>query len=132
MLKEKDESIHGVFVGILAQEIFSQLSKEDQKEVEKETKDLLEELYANELLYTEELYASIELVKEVQVFIRYNGNKALMNLGLDPLFEEEEINPIVENGLRTDTKNHDFFSVKGNGYVKARNVEKLTDEDFVF
>ncbi|TKI91061.1 ribonucleoside-diphosphate reductase, partial [Bacillus cereus] len=36
------------------------------------------------------------------------------------------------NGLRTDTKNHDFFSVKGNGYVKATNVEKLADDDFVF
>ena len=27
-----------------------------------------------------------------------------MNLGLEPKFEEEEINPIVLNGLRTDTK----------------------------
>ncbi|MDG0958399.1 ribonucleoside-diphosphate reductase, partial [Bacillus paranthracis] len=26
----------------------------------------------------------------------------------------------------------DFFSVKGNGYVKATNVEKLSDDDFVF
>ncbi|MEC2479485.1 ribonucleoside-diphosphate reductase, partial [Bacillus cereus] len=34
--------------------------------------------------------------------------------------------------LRTDTKNHDFFSVKGNVYVKATNVEKLADDDFVF
>lgn len=43
------------------------------------------------------------------------------------------INPIVENGFRTHTKNHDFFSVKGNGYVKATNVEKkLRDEDFIF
>ncbi|KAA0756188.1 ribonucleoside-diphosphate reductase, partial [Bacillus sp. BF2-3] len=25
-----------------------------------------------------------------------------------------------------------FFSVKKNGYVKATNVEKLADDDFVF
>lgn len=128
----RDESIHGVFVGILAQEVFSQLSKEVQEEVGKETIELLEALYDNELSYTEEIYATIGMVEDVQAFIRYNGNKALMNLGMDPYFKEEEINPIVENGLKTETKNHDFFSVKGNGYVKPRNVEKLTDEDFVF
>ena len=72
------------------------------------------------------------MVEDVQKFLRYNANKAYMNLGLEPYFPEEEINPIVENGLRTDTKNHDFFSVKGNGYVKARAVEQLTDEDFIF
>jgi ribonucleotide reductase beta subunit family protein with ferritin-like domain len=48
------------------------------------------------------------------------------------LATDESINPIVENGLRTETKNHDFFSVKGNGYVKATNVEKLQDDDFIF
>ncbi|ENQ3104835.1 ribonucleoside-diphosphate reductase class Ib beta subunit [Bacillus sp. 491mf] len=128
----RDESIHGVFVGILAQQVFAELSAEEQQEVQKETKDLLLELYDNETAYTEEIYTSIGLVEEVNRFIRYNANKGLMNLGLEPHFEEEEINPIVLNGLRTDTKNHDFFSVKGNGYVKATNVEKLSDDDFVF
>ena len=59
-------------------------------------------------------------------FIEYH------NLQRQILFDEEDINPIVLNGLKTDTKNHDFFSVKGNGYVKAVTVEKLTDEDFIF
>ncbi len=90
------------------------------------------ELYEIEMAYTEEIYTSIGLVEDVNRFVRYNANKGLMNLGLEPKFEEEEINPIVLNGLRTDTKNHDFFSVKGNGYVKATNVEKLSDDDFVF
>ncbi|PIE95710.1 class 1b ribonucleoside-diphosphate reductase subunit beta [Bacillus fungorum] len=128
----RDESIHGVFVGILAQQIFSELSAEDQQEVQKETQELLMELYEIEMAYTEEIYTSIGLVEDVNRFVRYNANKGLMNLGLEPKFEEEEINPIVLNGLRTDTKNHDFFSVKGNGYVKATNVEKLSDDDFVF
>lgn len=128
----RDESIHGVFVGILAQQIFSELSAEEQQEVQKETQELLMELYEIEMAYTEEIYTSIGLVEDVNRFVRYNANKGLMNLGLEPKFEEEEINPIVLNGLRTDTKNHDFFSVKGNGYVKATNVEKLADDDFVF
>ncbi|MFB5558275.1 class 1b ribonucleoside-diphosphate reductase subunit beta [Bacillus cereus] len=128
----RDESIHGVFVGILAQQIFAELSAEEQQEVQKETQDLLMELYEIEMAYTEEIYTSIGLVEDVNRFVRYNANKGLMNLGLEPKFEEEEINPIVLNGLRTDTKNHDFFSVKGNGYVKATNVEKLADDDFVF
>lgn len=128
----RDESIHGVFVGLLAQQIFAELSAEEQEDVQKETQDLLMELYEIETAYTEEIYASIGLVEEVNRFVRYNANKGLMNLGLEPRFEEEEINPIVLNGLRTDTKNHDFFSVKGNGYVKATNVEKLSDDDFVF
>ncbi|MFD0768696.1 class 1b ribonucleoside-diphosphate reductase subunit beta [Bacillus sp. CGMCC 1.60114] len=128
----RDESIHGVFVGILAQQVFAELSAEEQQEVQKETMDLLVELYEIETAYTEEIYTSIGLVEDVNRFVRYNANKGLMNLGLEPHFEEEEINPIVLNGLRTDTKNHDFFSVKGNGYVKATNVEKLSDDDFVF
>nr|ABW06046.1 NrdF [Bacillus thuringiensis serovar kurstaki str. HD-1] len=128
----RDESIHGVFVGILAQQIFAELSVEEQQEVQKETQELLMELSEIEMAYTEEIYTSIGLVEDVNRFVRYNANKGLMNLGLEPKFEEEEINPIVLNGLRTDTKNHDFFSVKGNGYVKATNVEKLADDDFVF
>lgn len=128
----RDESIHGVFVGLLAQEIYAQLSEDDKQEATAETLQLLLDLYEIEKAYTEEIYAPIGLVGEVINFIRYNANKALMNLGLDPYFEEEDINPIVMNGLRTDTKNHDFFSVKGNGYVKATNVEKLADDDFLF
>lgn len=128
----RDESIHGVFVGILAQDVFNQLTSVEQDEVTKETYELLNNLYENEKLYTEEIYAEIGLAEDVNKFVRYNANKALMNLALEPQFEDEEINPIVLNGLKTDTKNHDFFSVKGNGYVKALNVEQLNDEDFIF
>ena len=90
------------------------------------------ELYKNELAYTEEIYTYIGFVRGLRWTHSYNANKGLMNLGLETKFEEEEINPIVLNGLRTDTKNHDFLSIKGNGYVKATNVEKLADDDFVF
>ncbi|PET44247.1 class 1b ribonucleoside-diphosphate reductase subunit beta [Bacillus sp. AFS001701] len=128
----RDESIHGVFVGLLAQQIYDQFTDEQKTRLYNETMSLLVQLYEIELQYTEEIYSSIGLIDEVNKFIRYNANKALMNLGFDYYFDEEDINPIVLNGLKTDTKNHDFFSVKGNGYVKAVTVEKLTDEDFVF
>lgn len=128
----RDESVHGVFVGLLAQEIFSSFTPEQQEDLRKNVYDLLYNLYELEVRYSDELYSEIGLAEEVKTFVRYNGNKALMNLGFEPVWENEQINPIVENGLKTDTKNHDFFSTKGNGYVKARHVEKLTDEDFTF
>ncbi|AZS16288.1 class 1b ribonucleoside-diphosphate reductase subunit beta [Paenibacillus lutimineralis] len=128
----RDESIHGVYVGVLAQEVFARLDEEEQKDVSDTLQGLLRDLHANEEQYTELIYTKIGLVDEVKTFLRYNANKAFMNLGLEPPFEDEEINPIVLNGIRTDTKQHDFFSKKGNGYVRALNVEPLTDEDFNF
>ncbi|NWL89102.1 MULTISPECIES: class 1b ribonucleoside-diphosphate reductase subunit beta [unclassified Paenibacillus] len=128
----RDESIHGVYVGVLAQEVFAGLDEQEQRDVSDTLQGLLKDLHANEEQYTELIYTKIGLVDEVKTFLRYNANKAFMNLGLEPPFEDEEINPIVLNGIRTDTKQHDFFSKKGNGYVRALNVEPLTDEDFNF
>jgi ribonucleoside-diphosphate reductase beta chain len=107
----RDEAIHGVFVGQLAQILKSTLSKRDQELVEEELYELLDKLYRNEVAYTDELYSPIGLAEEVKTFVRYNCNKSLANLGYDAHFPEENINPIVLNGLRTDTKQHDFFSV---------------------
>ncbi|MGL5438769.1 MAG: class 1b ribonucleoside-diphosphate reductase subunit beta, partial [Filifactoraceae bacterium] len=50
--------------------------------------------------------------------------------GYDKEYEDLEINPIVLNGLSTETKAHDFFSTKGNGYQKGI-YEELEDEDFI-
>ncbi|TPG68574.1 class 1b ribonucleoside-diphosphate reductase subunit beta [Brevibacillus laterosporus] len=127
----RDESIHGIYIGLLSQELFKKLKEDTQEELKQFSYDLLNKLYLNELLYTEDLYNQVGLAHDVKKFLRYNANKALMNLGFDPYFEEEEINPIVLNGLNTKTKTHDFFSMKGNGYVKAK-VEPIRDEDFYF
>lgn len=128
----RDESIHGLYVGVLAQEVYQQLSEAEQVTVREELFSLLDKLHQNEVAYTESLYTAIGLSEDVLAYVRYNANKALMNLGLDPLFPEEEVNPIVLNGIRTHTKQHDFFSKKGNGYVRTIHVEPLTDEDFRF
>lgn len=128
----RDESIHGVYVGLLAQEIYNQFDPQEQEELYATFKQLFDTLYANEEAYTEELYTPIGLEDEVKVFLRYNANKAFMNLGFEPPFDEPDVNPIVFNGINTRTKQHDFFSKKGNGYVRAMHVEQLTDDDFKF
>jgi ribonucleoside-diphosphate reductase beta chain len=127
----QDESIHGVYVGLKAQEVYRELTPQEQEMVDYETVKLLEELMENEFKYTEELYTPIGLDHEVKNFLIYNANKAMMNLGKAPHYEDKKINPIVQNGLNTDSKTHDFFSTKGSGYILAKH-EPLKDEDFVF
>lgn len=127
-----DESIHGVFTGLDAQSMRGDLSQEEQDRADKEMYELLLELYANEEAYTKSLYDQIGLSEDVMNYVTYNANKALANLGFEPYFEEKAFSPIIENALDTTTKNHDFFSVKGDGYVIALNVESIRDEDFVF
>src|SRR5690606_39192230 len=112
-----DESSHGVFVGLIAQEVFGRLP--NKEEVKARFLTLLNDLYENELTYTEELYTVVGLTAEVKEYVRYNGNKALMNLGFDPIFEVKQVNPIVLNGLNTETTQHDFFSKKSTNYEKA-------------
>lgn len=128
----RDEAVHGLFAGRVAQDIYEELAPEEQVSVDAETMQLIDILYQNEVLYTKELYDKINLTEDVLAYVRYNANRALLNLGKDPVFPEEEVNPIVLNGIRTDTVNHDFFSTKGNGYVKALNVKPLTDASFDF
>jgi ribonucleoside-diphosphate reductase beta chain len=127
-----DESIHGVFTGLDAQEMKGELTAEEQERADKAMYELLDDLYENEVVYTKSLYDKLGLTDDVLNYLQYNANKALANLGFDPYFEEKGFNPIIENALDTTTKNHDFFSVKGDGYVLALNVEPLRDEDFVF
>jgi ribonucleoside-diphosphate reductase beta chain len=127
----RDESIHGVFVGILYQTIRNHLPETQKNELDHFTIELLEKLYELECRYTEEIYDVLNFTSDVKKFVRYNANKALMNLGYDSYFAEEDVNPVVINGLKTDTSTHDFFSQKGNGYVKIK-VDPLKDGDFEF
>ena len=127
-----DEAIHGSFVGVDAQEIYKELTKEEQIKADKEMYQMFDQLYQNEVSYTHMLYDDINLSSDVIQYLHYNGNKALANLGFDPYFKEKGFNPIVENALDTSTKNHDFFSTKGDGYTLALNVSELSDDDFDF
>jgi len=53
-----------------------------------------------------------------------------MNLGSEPIFEVKQVNPIVLNGLNTETTQHDFFSKKSTNYEKATEIVHLKNEDF--
>jgi len=128
----RDESIHGLYVGVLAQELFATFPEAKQAELQAEILRFLTELYENECEYTDNVYGQIGLADEVKAYVRYNANKALMNLGLPQHFPDEPINPIVQNGINTHTKQHDFFSKKGNGYVRPQTVEHMSDDDFNF
>ncbi len=128
----RDESIHGVFTGLMAQEELAKVPEVEREQLEIEVYDLLVKLHEIEKEYTKELYGQINLEDEVMCYVEYNADKALMNLGLNPYFniEEADVNPIVINGINTETKNHDFFSTKGNGYIKTTNTEEIDDSVF--
>ncbi|MFT8596048.1 MAG: class 1b ribonucleoside-diphosphate reductase subunit beta [Lentilactobacillus hilgardii] len=127
----RDESVHGTYIGYKFQIGFNQLPKTKQEDLKNWLYDLLYKLYANEEKYTHLLYDQTGSTDDVLVFIRYNANKALMNLGQDPLFPDtaEDVNPVVMNGISTSTANHDFFSQVGNGYLLG-NVESMSDSDY--
>lgn len=129
-----DESIHGLFVGKIAQETLEEIKQNYGEELHQQMKDfvydLLNKLYINEIDYIMEVYTDIGLVVEVKEFLKYNANKALNNLGFLAKFEDVEINQIVLNGLNLDTTQHDFFSKKSTNYEKATEIVHLKDEDF--
>jgi len=127
----RDEAIHGVYVGLLAQEIYNRQTDDVKADLHEWSVGLLADLYENEVAYTDDVYGTVGLAHDVKAFVRYNANKALMNLGFDAHFPDELVNPIVINGLSTKTKSQDFFSMKGTGYKKAT-AEALKDEDFYF
>jgi ribonucleoside-diphosphate reductase beta chain len=125
----RDESIHGVYVGQLMKQLVV------TPKVEAQVREIFNELFKLEEEYTKSLYAPLGLEKKVINFVKYNANKAFANMGLDIPFDdikEADIDPSVIKGLDTKTKTHDFFSTKGNGYVKSTKVEKISEDDFNF
>ena len=101
--------------------------------MEEYTYDLLNELYDNEVEYTRSLYDGVGLTEDVEKFLRYNGNKALMNLGYPALFPAEicDVNPAILAALSPNAdENHDFFSGSGSSYVMGKAVDDDDDWDF--
>ena len=127
----RDESVHGTYTGYKFQQGYNELPEQEQEEMKMWVYNLCLELYQNEVKYTQSIYDQVGWTEKVKVFIRYNANKALQNLGFDPLFPDtaEDVDPIVMNGISTGTSNHDFFSQVGNGYLLG-SVEAMDDEDY--
>lgn len=127
----RDESIHGLYVGNLAIELYQTFTEAKQKELYAWLEAYLFQIYEEEKELIETIYDPVELSHDVKIFVRYNANKAMMNLGFEAIFDYEEVNPVVLNGLNTETKTMDNFSMKGNGYQKMKS-EALKDSDFFF
>ena len=125
-----DESIHGIFVGLLAQERYETLSVTEKIRADKEVMDMMEDLMKNEFKYTEQIYTDIGLTTDVKEYLKYNANKALANMGREEHYEVNNINQIVLNGLNVETTQHDFFSKKSTNYEKTLEVVHLSDDDF--
>ena len=130
----RDEAVHGYYIGYKYQKGLEKLTPAERDEMKAYTFELLFELYENEVQYTADLYDGVGLTEDVKKFLRYNANKALMNLGYEALFpkDETDVNPAILSALSPNAdENHDFFSGSGSSYVigKAVNTE---DEDWEF
>ena len=126
----RDEAVHGYYIGYKYQKGLEKLTQPERDSMQDYTYDLLNELYDNEEQYTTSLYSEVGLVEDVEKFLRYNANKALMNLGYPALFPAEatDVNPAILAALSPNAdENHDFFSGSGSSYVMGKAVE--TDDD---
>lgn len=130
----RDEAVHGYYIGYKYQQEVAKGTSSEQEYYKDFTYDLLLELYDNEVLYTRDLYDSVGLTEDVIAFLNYNANKALMNLGYEPLFPKEatEFNPAVLTSLAPDSnETHDFFSGSGSSYTIGV-AEATEDEDWAW
>lgn len=129
----RDESVHGYYIGYKFQRSFRALTSSEQDDIENETKELLYELYENEVAYTEDIYDPLGLTEDVKAFLHYNANKALMNLGFDVIFPKEatQVDPAILSSLTLGSETHDFFSGAGSSYTMGRQ-EDMTEDDWDF
>lgn len=130
----RDEAVHGYYIGYKYQQAVQKSSPARQQELKDYTFDLLMDLYDNEEGYTESLYDEMGLTEDVKMFLRYNANKALMNLGYEALFTADQtaVNPAILASLSPNAdENHDFFSGSGSSYVIGT-AEATEDEDWDF
>lgn len=126
-------SVHGYYIGYKCQVALNRLPDPQRSEYTDFAYDLLDELYDLEVQYTEDLYDEVGWTEDVKKFLHYNANKALANLGLDPVFPSEisQPSPAVLSALSLDSESHDFFSGSGSSYVMAKS-ESIVDEDWDF
>ncbi|MEE6280939.1 class 1b ribonucleoside-diphosphate reductase subunit beta [Georgenia sunbinii] len=130
----RDEAIHGYYIGYKYQKNLELDTPQRQAELKAYSYQMLEELYEVEEEYTRDLYDPLGLTEDVMAFLRYNGNKSLMNLGYEPLFPSEttNVNPAILAALSPNAdENHDFFSGSGSSYVMGKAVD-TEDDDWDF
>ncbi|MEB4615084.1 class 1b ribonucleoside-diphosphate reductase subunit beta [Leucobacter sp. M11] len=130
----RDKAVHGYYSGYTFQRGLVGASPERREELSRFTQDLLDDLLELEFQYSGELYEPLGLMTDVSAFVRYNANKALMNLGFPARFgpEETRVSPEILAALAPGAdENHDFFSGSGSAYVIGQS-EETTDADWAF
>lgn len=130
----RDEAVHGYYIGYKFQGALAEVDEACRAELKDYAFSLLLDLYDNEEKYTEDLYDPLGLTEDVKMYLRYNANKALMNLGYEALFPKEatQVSPAILAALSPSAnENHDFFSGSGSSYVMGR-AENTVDEDWEF
>ncbi|HWL60425.1 MAG TPA: class 1b ribonucleoside-diphosphate reductase subunit beta [Microbacteriaceae bacterium] len=130
----RDEAVHGYYIGYKYQREIESASPEEREAMKDYTFSFLYELYDNEVEYTADLYDEVGLTPDVKKFLHYNANKALMNLGYEPMFPKTvtDVSPAILSALSPNAdENHDFFSGSGSSYVIGKAVD-TEDEDWEF
>lgn len=130
----RDKAVHGYYSGYKYQRGLEHHDAATKAHMQEFTTALLDELYELELQYSGELYEPLGLMDDVAVFVRYNANKALMNLGYPARFTADEtcVNPEILAALSPGAdENHDFFSGSGSAYIIGK-AENTRDDDWDF
>ncbi|GAA4508427.1 class 1b ribonucleoside-diphosphate reductase subunit beta [Brevibacterium yomogidense] len=130
----RDEAVHGYYVGYKYQRGLDGADQALKDELKDFTFSLLYDLYENEVQYTHDLYDEVGLAEDCKKFLHYNANKALMNMGYEPMFPKDvtDVNPAILAALSPNAdENHDFFSGSGSSYVIGK-AESTEDEDWDF
>ncbi len=130
----RDKAVHGYYSGYKYQRGLERLDASGREQMREFTMGLLQELYELELEYSSLVFDELGMTDAVHTFVRYNANKALMNLGYNALFnaEETQVSPDILAALSPGSnENHDFFSGSGSAYVIGRAVE-TDDGDWAF
>ncbi|MGV0716191.1 class 1b ribonucleoside-diphosphate reductase subunit beta [Mycolicibacterium sp. XJ662] len=128
----RDEAVHGYYIGYKFKRALEHESPERRAELHEYAYSLLMDLYDNEVDYAQDLYDEMGVTEAVKAFMRYNANKALRNLGYDPLFPADECEVAPEIMAQLDPgslETHDFFSGSGSAYVIGR-IEETGDDDW--
>lgn len=130
----RDKAVHGYYSGYKYQRGLETLTADGRRAQSDFVHGLLDELYELELAYSGDLYAGTGLEEGVFAFVRYNANKALMNLGYPAPFDaaETQVSAEILAALTPGAdENHDFFSGSGSSYVIGK-AERTSDDDWAF
>lgn len=121
----RDEGVHGFYAGYWCQKL------DPEGETREYAKQLVQELLETELERAEKMYDKVGWTEDVKHYLRYNANKALANLGIEPLFprEQTKIPAYILSALDPGTgEAHDFFSGSGASYVIGKREETTEDD----